>query len=303
MAKKKNKTPNKTNHKKNTNVTKAKAQPVKANIFKKALNSVGCFFKKCLNGIKNFFKKVGTAIKNVFLSVKNFALKSVVMWNFIKKHKKVFAPVFALLYTVAIVFTTLGVEHCIFPYWDTVSVQNEQQEEQVQQFKMEQGQVYRISPDAVLQYEGYEFTSTIKPKNVEKAGEYFGQSYVNENEDNIYLDVVFKYTNKSSEPVRGDQIISVVTTVEGNAYEDIFTAIESKDGTNIDFSSGVEIAPGDYALVHSVFDVPKSTQQKIDIKAEVVTRDKSYIITFEPKTDDEPKVQQPEQTKKQTLAK
>ena len=303
MAKKKNKTPNKTNHKKNTNVTKAKAQPVKANIFKKALNSVGCFFKKCLNGIKNFFKKVGTAIKNVFLSVKNFALKSVVMWNFIKKHKKVFAHVFALLYTVAIVFTTLGVEHCIFPYWDTVSVQNEQQEEQVQQFKMEQGQVYRISPDAVLQYEGYEFTSTIKPKNVEKAGEYFGQSYVNENEDNIYLDVVFKYTNKSSEPVRGDQIISVVTTVEGNAYEDIFTAIESKDGTNIDFSSGVEIAPGDYALVHSVFDVPKSTQQKTDIKAEVVTQGKSYIITFEPKTDDEPKVQQPEQTKKQTLAK
>lgn len=294
MAKKKNKTPNKTNHKKNTNVTKAKAQPVKANIFKKALNSVGWFFKKCLNGIKNFFKKVGTAIKNVFLSVKNFVLKSVVIWNFIKKHKKVFAPVFALLYTVAIVFLTLGVEHCVFPLVLPESVETNQDETvEIKQFKMEQGQVYRVSPDSVLQYEGYEFTNTIRPKNVEKAGEYFGQSYVNENEDNMYLDIVFKYTNKSDVSVRGDQIISVVATAGDVAYEDIFTAIENKDGTDIDFSSSVEIAPGDYALVHSVFDVPKDTQQKTDIKAEIIAQDKSYVIAIGEKTDQQPETKNP----------
>lgn len=301
MSKKKNKkTPKNTNHQKNTDVIKeqtksqSQAKPkVEATVVEQPVKSenkqVTCnCFKKCLISVKHILSKV-KCINKV-----------------IKNHKKIFGCIFVVMYTCAVVFLTLGVEHYILPFSATESIETQQAEiVEVQQFKMEQGQVYRVSPECVLQYEGFEFTSTIKPKNVEKAGEYFGQSYVNENEDNIYLDVVFKYTNKSSEPVRGDQIISVLTTAGGKSYEDIFTAIENADRTEIDFSSAVEISQGDYALVHCVFDVPKEVQDMTEIKAEVSAYDKSYVITIGNEQESEPKVEQvePSQNKRQTLTK
>lgn len=268
MSKKKNKnkkTPENTNHQKNTNVIKEQPKPQVVEQPSKVVDN-----------------NCGTTSKGR------------VLCNFAKKHKIALGSVFAVIYTCAIVASTLVVEHYVLPHMDEASVEVAAPVEpvQTQRYKMEPGQVYQMSPTCVLQYEGYEFTSTIKPKNVEKAGEYFGQSYVNENNDNIYLDVIIKYINKSAEPVRGDRIISMVTNAGGKSYQDIFTAIENKDGTDIDFSSSVEIAPGDYALVHCVFDVPKETKDVAGITSEIVTDNKVYFINLnnEPEinTDNEP---------------
>lgn len=279
MSKKKNKKTSKNaNHKKNTKATKPQVQTkvqeqpeaeIKAEVqvadqtVKPAESKAEYgFFKKCIASIKLFFSK--------FCGI----------GGFVKKHKTVFTYIFALIYTLVIVGATLTVEHfvlpCVMP--ESVEVENVAKPVEIKRFTMDKGQVYRMSPTCVLQYEGYEFTSTIKPKNAEKAGEYFGQSYVNENEDNIYLDVVIKYINKSNEPVRGDKIINMVTYAGDESYQDIFTAIENKDGTGIDFSSSVEIAPGDYALVHCVFDVPRQTKDMPGIYAEIVADNKVYTI-------------------------
>ncbi len=257
---------------------------------KKFFCTLGCKIKKIPQSIKNValgakakcktcfsdFKKAISRNKKVY----NFFHKTKEFFIFVDENRKISYPVLILVYTVVIVALTVALERAAI--YENIAINSERKiVEEMEKtpahstlFVLMQNEPCVVSEKCTVEYKGSTFEKKINPSKAEE----FGSSYENHLESNVYMDVVIAYTNTSQDAIRGSEAIKMISHCDNTEYN-CFTAIETDEGKNIEFSNNVDIAPGSSALIHCIFDVPAGTDQNCqNIMAELVAHNKSYII-------------------------
>lgn len=265
--------------------------------FKNVLGKTKSFFAKMWYYIKslplytvNFFYKIKQKTKDLLIGAKKQLSSNKKLYAILHKTKEFFMvldekravsyPILILVYSVVLVGVTVAADRAMLS--GSIPVSTEQQIVKEMESTpalttlqvLLKDQVCVVSNKCSVEYCGSVFENKINPSKAEEFGSYFE----NHNESNTYMDVVVMYKNTSDLPVRGDETIKMTSRCDTTEYK-CFTAIETDDGKNIEISNYVEIAPGESARVHCIFDVPKGTYDNCqNIMAELVTDNKLYII-------------------------
>ena len=252
--------------------------------------NLGLTIKKTPQRIKNVAAKANNKCKNFLSNVKktisrnkklyNFFHKTKEFFIFVDENRKISYPVLILVYTVVIVALTVAVERASISENLAINSERKIVEEMEKTpahltlFVLMQNEPCVVSEKCTVEYKGSAFEKKINPSKAEE----FGSSYENHLESNVYMDVVIAYTNTSADAIRGSEAIKMTSRCDNTEYN-CFTAIETDEGKNIEFSNNVDIAPGSTALIHCIFDVPRDTDKNCqNIMAELVAHNKSYII-------------------------
>ncbi len=246
---------------------------------KKIPQSIKSFSVSAKNEYKNFFSNVKKAISRN-KKVYSFFHKIKEFFVFVDENRKISYPVLILVYTVVIVALTIAAERAHIAQNLAMSSERKIVEEMEKTpahstlMLLMQGQPCVVSEKCTVEYRGSAFEKKINPSKAEE----FGSSYENHLESNVYMDVVIAYTNTTQNTIKGSEAIKMTARCDNTEYN-CFTAIETDEGKNIEFANNVEIAAGQTAVVHCIFDVPSDTKDaSTNIMAELVADNRAYII-------------------------